>query len=147
MDTPTDHTSTPSGETTAPPQRKGGGAATIEGKHEAPTVRLALVRSDHDDEDDGPPSRPTVLVEVDERPRAPTALPAPPPIPVLSTFEPRLPSSAIPTSVVRRVAGARSGPIALMTTKMPVVTKLRLVRSMRDSGPPSFPPPPYRSAA
>lgn len=145
MDNPIDHTSTPPGETQAPPQRGARGAAS-EGHHEAMTVRLAIVHTDYEEEE-GPPSRPTVLIEIDERPRAPTALPAPPPIPVLSTFEPRLSPSAIPTAVPLRVVGVRSGSEARMTRKMPIVKKLELVRAMRESLPPSFPPPPYRSAA
>jgi hypothetical protein len=145
MNTPIDRTSTPPGETSAPQERRTRGAVTSKGIHEAMTVRLAIVHAG--DDDDGPPSRPTVLIEVDEHPRAPTALPGPPPLPVLSTFEPRLPSSAIPTKVALQVVSSRSGPAIHATKKMPIVTKLHLVRAMRDSSPPSFPPPPYRSAA
>jgi hypothetical protein len=146
MDTPNDHTSTPPGETQAPPQQGARGAAS-KGDHEAMTVRLAIVHTEYDEEEEGPSSRPTVLMEVDERPRAPTALPAPPPIPALSTFEPRLSPSSIPTAVSLRVVGSPSDPEVRVTRKMPIVTKYRLLRAMRESAPPSFPPPSYRSAA
>lgn len=145
MVTPNDHTSTPPGETQAPPQQGARGDAS-KGDHDARTVRLAIIHADYD-EKEGPSSRPTVLVEVDERPRAPTALPAPPPIPALSTFEPRLSPSSIPTAVLLQDVGLPSGPEVTVTRKMPIVTKLRLVHAIRESAPPSLPPPPYRSAA
>lgn len=78
-----------------------------------------------------------------------TALPGPPRVPSLSTFEPRLPESAIPrglgipqrTRPVLAIIQAMQEPEARPTKRMATGTKLRLVQGMRPSHPPSLPPP------
>jgi hypothetical protein len=82
-----------------------------------------------DDEGSAPASTPTILVEIDPELRNPTALPAPPLVPMLSTFEPRLPTSSIPEGCFDRP-----------TIRMAAATKLRLVREMRPSSAPTVPP-------
>ena len=77
-----------------------------------------------------------------------TALPGPPRIPSLSTFEPRLPESAIPhlgipqrTRPVLAIIQSMQEPEARPTKRMATGTKLRLVQGMRPSHPPTLPPP------
>ncbi len=55
------------------------------------------------DEDGGPASAPTILVEIDHQSNGPTALPAPPLVPYLFTAEQRLPRpSPVPADFAHR---------------------------------------------
>jgi hypothetical protein len=114
-------------------------------------------------ESDEPASAPTYLVEIKcggnpasasndsgvEDSGRMTALPGPPRVPSLSTFEPRLPESAIPrglgipqrTRPVLAIITSMQEPGSRPTKRMATGTKLRLVQGMRPSNPPSLPPP------
>lgn len=111
---------------------------------------------------DEPASAPTYLVEIKSAPVATnhadgtaadsgrmTALPGPPRVPSLSTFEPRLPEAAIPrglgipqrTRPVLAIVQTMQEPGARTTKRMATGTKLRLIQGARPSHPPTLPPP------
>lgn len=100
-------------------------------------------------DEEGPSSAPTMYLDL-SLPLdlgTPTALPAPPLVPALSTFEPQIPEHAIPLYHRRRPAlqvvstTLHASPSARPTKRMAAGTRLRLVDGMRPSTPPSFPPP------
>jgi hypothetical protein len=60
--------------------------------------------------DAAPPSTPTILAYLSAYPRVRASLPrlpAPPVLPALDTFEPRLPTSSIPLPLLRKPSAAR----------------------------------------
>ncbi|MBN9162522.1 MAG: hypothetical protein BGO98_05510 [Myxococcales bacterium 68-20] len=93
----------------------------------------------HDSE--GPASGPTILVEVDDEPIVPTALPAPPPVPVIALEDWRPPPpSRLPT--IRPSLVQQSDRISRRPTVRVVAMRSReLARPSRCSEPPTMPPP------
>ena len=115
--------------------------------HDVPLVspsHVALITStdaarNHAFESEGPASAPTVLVEVEE---VPTALPAPPLVPMIAAdWRPPLPS---PLPVLGRVLALVPTPTRASRRPTVRVSEQRShdqLRALRRSSPPTEPPP------
>jgi hypothetical protein len=93
-----------------------------------------------DVEDEEPASLPTALVEADAAHANLTALPAPPLMPLLSTFDPQIPRSTAVSHTLALVASVFSPSSTEMTYVAPPAS-LRVMRGIPSSCPPSGPPP------
>jgi hypothetical protein len=72
------------------------------------SLSIDVVFEDEDEPTEAPPSStPTILAYFSAYPRVTKAqLPAPPMLPAIETFEPRLPASSIPLPLLRRPSAA-----------------------------------------
>lgn len=93
-------------------------------------------------ESEGPASAPTILVEVDEI-AVPTALPAPPRLPMIAAVETWRPPPSSPVPVIRP-ALALVRPAAWISNRPTVrvpENRSHKLRVVRPSSPPTVPPP------